>query len=100
MDLTPGKPITPQDQAKVSSIAMKALVHISKAQQEIAAKNVDEAKKDVAQAASLMAILKEILPTVKVIDHIQVAKTNLSYLEHHGSPAGSGHRHGFPGPTL
>jgi hypothetical protein len=80
VDLTAGKPISPQDQAKVSSIAMKALVHISKAQQDIAAKNVDEAKKNVAQAASLMAVLKEILPTVKVIDHIQVAKTNLSYL--------------------
>ena len=80
VDLTPGKSIAPQDQAKVSSMAMKALVHISKAQQEIVAKNVDEAKKDVAQAASLMAILKEVLPTVKIIDHIQVAKTNLSYV--------------------
>ena len=28
-----------------------------------------------------MAILKEVLPTVKIIDHIQVAKTNLSYLD-------------------
>ncbi len=81
VDLTPGKSITPQDQAKVSSMAMKRLVHISKAQQEIAAKNVAEAKKDVAQAASLMAILKEVLPTVKIIDHIQVAKTDLSYLD-------------------
>ena len=32
------------------------------------------------QAVDLMAILKEILPTVKIIDHIQVAKTKLSYL--------------------
>ncbi len=80
VDLAPGKPIAPQDQAKVSSIAMKALVHISRAQQEIAAKNIAEAKKDVAQAASLMAILKEILPTVKVIDSIQVAMANLTYV--------------------
>jgi hypothetical protein len=79
VDLAPGKSITPQDQAKVSSIAMKALVHISKAQQEVAAKNVDGAKKDVAQAESLIAILKEILPSVKIIDHIQIAKTNLAY---------------------
>ena len=59
---------------------MKALVHISRAQQEIAAKNIAKAKKDVAQAASLMAILKEILPTVKVIDSIQVAMANLTYV--------------------
>ena len=81
VDLAPGKSITPQDQAKVSSIAMKALVHISKAQQEVAAKNVDGAKKDVAQAESLIAILKEILPSVKIVDHIQIAKTNLAYIE-------------------
>ena len=82
VDLAPGKSITPQDQAKVSSIAMKVLVHISKAQQEVAAKNVDGAKKDMAQAESLIAILKEILPSVKIIDHIQVAKSNLaSYIE-------------------
>jgi hypothetical protein len=81
VDLAPGKSITPQDQAKVSSIAMKALVHISKAQQEVAAKNVDGAKKDVAQAESLISILKEILPSVKIIDHIQIAKTNLAYIE-------------------
>jgi cytochrome c556 len=81
VDLAPGKSITPQDQARLSSIAMKALVHISRAQQEIEAKNVDAAKKDVAQAETLMAILKEVLPTVKIIDHIQVAKTNLSYLD-------------------
>ncbi len=81
VDLTPGRSITPQDQAKVSSIAIKALVHIARAQQEIGAKNVDGAKKNVEQAETLLAILKEILPTVKVIDHIQVAKTNLSYLD-------------------
>ena len=81
VDVVSGKPIAPQDQAKISSIALKALVHICRAQQEIVAKNVDEAKKDVVQAATLMAILKEILPTVRVIDHIQVAKTNLSYLD-------------------
>ena len=81
VDMAPGKSITPQDQAKISSIAMKALVHISKAQQEVAAKNVDGAKKDVAQAESLIAILKEILPSVKIIDHIQIAKTNLAYIE-------------------
>ena len=80
VDLAPGKSITPQDQAKVSSIAMKALVHISKAKQEVAAKNVDAAKQDVAQAESLIAILKEILPSVKIIDHIQVAMANLSYV--------------------
>ena len=82
VDLAPGKSITPQDQAKVSSIAMKALVHISKAQQEVAAKNVDGAKKDVAQAEALIAMLKEILPSVKIIDHIQVANSSLaSYTE-------------------
>ena len=81
VDLALGKSIAPQDQAKVSSIAMKALVHVVKAQQEIEAKNVDGAKKDVAQAETLLAILKEILPTVKIIDHIQVAKTNLAYLD-------------------
>lgn len=81
VDLTLGKSIAPQDQAKVASIAMKALVHITKAQQEIEAKNLDGAKKDVAQAETLLAILKDILPTVKIIDRIEVAKTNLAYLD-------------------
>jgi hypothetical protein len=81
VDLALGKSIAPQDQAKVSSIAMKALVHIAKAQQEIEAKNLDGAKKDVAQAETLLAILKDILPTVKIIDRIEVAKTNLAYLD-------------------
>ena len=81
VEVTAGKSITPQDQAKVSSIAIKVLGHISKAQQEIEAKNADGAKKDVAQAATLMAMLKEILPSAKVIDSIRVAKTNLSYID-------------------
>ena len=81
VDVTAGKSITQQDRAKVSSIAMKALGHISKAQQDIEAKNVDGAKKNVSQAESLIAILKEILPSVKIIDRITVAKTNVSYTD-------------------
>jgi hypothetical protein len=81
VEVTAGKPISAEDRSKVSSIALKALDHISKAQQDINAKNVAGAMKDVNQAVSLMAILKEILPSVKVVDSIRVAKTNVSYTD-------------------
>ena len=80
VDLTPGKPISPEDQAKVSSLGLKILGHVSKAQQDIQAKNVDGAKKELTQATTLLAILKKVLPTINVIDHIWVAKTNLDYV--------------------
>jgi hypothetical protein len=80
VDVTPGRAIAPQDQAKVASIAMRTLGHIIRAQQELDAKNVDLAKKDVAQAGALLGILKGVLPSVILIESIQVAKTNLAYL--------------------
>jgi hypothetical protein len=61
-------------------LGLKILGHVSKAQQEIEAKKIDEAKGELTQANTLMKILKEVLPTVKVIDHIWVTKTDLSYL--------------------
>jgi hypothetical protein len=80
VDTTPGRSISPQDQARVSSIAMRALVHIAWAQQALGVNDIDGAKRDVAQAGVQLAVLKKILPTVILIDHIQVAKTNLAYL--------------------
>jgi putative membrane protein len=80
VDLAPGKSISPEDRAKVSSIGLKVLAHVSEAQKDIQAKNVDAAKKELAQAVTLVKLLKDVLPTVKVIDHIWVTKTNLSYL--------------------
>ena len=78
--MTPGKAISPEDRAKVSSIGLKILGHVSKAQQDIQAKNVDGAKKELTQATTLLAILKKVLPTINVIDHIWVTKTNLDYV--------------------
>ena len=80
VDLTPGKPISPEDRAKVSSIGLKILGHVSKAQQDIQGKNVDGAKKELTQATTLLAVLKKVLPTINVIDHIWVTKTNLDYV--------------------
>jgi hypothetical protein len=80
VDLTPGKAISPEDQAKVSGIAVKILGHVSKAKEDIQAKNVDAAKKELTKAGELLAILKEVLPTTKIIDHIWDAKTGLSVL--------------------
>jgi len=80
VDLAPGKSISPQDQVKVSSLALKLLRHVSVAQQDIQGKKIDDAKKELVQAGALVHVLKEILPTVKIIDHIWVAKTSLSYL--------------------
>ena len=94
VDLTPGKAISPEDRAKVSSIGLKILAHVSKAQQDIQAKNVDAAKKELTQATTLLTILKKVLPTINVIDHIWVTKTKSGLCQHHGSPAGSG-RHRY-----
>jgi putative membrane protein len=80
VDLTPGKAISPEDRAKVSSIGLKVLGHVSKAQQDIQAKNFDAAKKELTQATALLTILKKVLPTINVIDHIWVTKTNLDYV--------------------
>lgn len=81
VNVVPGKAISPQDQAKVSSIALKVLGHVSKAQLDIQTKNVDAAKKELAEAGTLLNILKEVLPTVKIIDHLWVANSYLSYVD-------------------
>ena len=80
VDLTPGKTISPEDRAKVSSLGLKILGHVSKAQQDIQDKNVDGAKKELTQATTLLTVLKKVLPTINVIDHIWVTKTNLDYV--------------------
>jgi hypothetical protein len=80
VDLTPGKALSPQDQAKISGIAGKILGHVSKAKEDIEAKKLDAAKKELTKAGELLAILKELLPTTKVIDHIWDTKTGLMYL--------------------
>jgi putative membrane protein len=80
IDWALGKEISTENRARVSSIGLKVLGHVSKAQQDIQAKNVDAAKTEVTQAVKLLDILKKVLPTVKVIDHIWVTKTNLSYI--------------------
>ena len=80
VDLTPGKAISPQDQAKISGIAVKILGHVNRAKEGIQTKNIDAAKKELAKAVELLAILKEVLPTTKVIDHIWDIRTGLSYL--------------------
>ncbi len=81
VDVTPAKAITPADRTKISEIGLKLLGHVSKAKEDIQAKKVDDAKKELTQAGTLLAILKEVLPTVKVVDHIWDTKTKLSYLD-------------------
>ena len=81
VDVVPGKAITPKDQARVAGLALKVLGHVSRAGQDIQAKNVDAAKKELTQAGTLLDILKEVLPSVKLVDHIWVANTDLSYIE-------------------
>ena len=79
VDLTPGKPLSPEDQAKVSSIGRKILDRVSTAQKDLQDKKIDDAKKELTQATAFLKTLKEILPTVTLIDHIWDTKSKLDY---------------------
>ncbi len=77
----PGRQITPQEEAAISSAAVKVLRHIASARGELQGDKPDtvKAKGELEQAEKLLDIIQAGLPTTKVKDHIWVAKKHLEY---------------------
>jgi hypothetical protein len=76
---TPGKTITPQEEAVISSAGVKVLRHIAQARSDIQNKDADAAKAELGQADKLLDIIREALPTTSIKDRIWVAKKHLEY---------------------
>jgi hypothetical protein len=76
---TPGKTITPQEEALISSSGGKVLRHIAQARADIHNKDADAAQTELDQADKLLAIIRAALPTTSVKDRIWVAKEHLEY---------------------
>ena len=79
--VVPGRQITPQDEAVISSAAVKILRHIAAARGDLHGDkpNIDQAKSELDQSDKLLDIIQASLPTTKVKDHIWVAKKHLEY---------------------
>lgn len=79
--VVPGRQITPQDEAVISSAAVKVLRHIAAARGDLHGEkpNIEQALSELDQADKLLDIIQASLPTTKVKDHIWVAKKHLEY---------------------
>lgn len=79
--VTSGRQITPQDEAVISSAAIKVLRHIAEARGELQGDepNTDKAKAELDQSERLLNIIQAALPTTKIKDRIWVAKKHLEY---------------------
>ncbi|MGD2081522.1 MAG: YfdX family protein [Chromatiales bacterium] len=81
LTVTPGRQISPQDEAAISSAAVKVLRHVAGARGELQGDEPDaeKAKVELGQAEKLLDIIQAGLPTTRIKDHIWVAKKDLEY---------------------
>jgi YfdX protein len=81
VNVTPGRHITPQDEATISSTAVKVLRHIAAARGALQSEKPDteKAKVQLNQSEKLLDIIQAALPTTKIKDRIWVAKKHLEY---------------------
>lgn len=79
--VTPQRQITPQDEAAISSTAVKVLRHIADARGALRGEKPDteKAKAQLNLSEKLLDIIQAALPTTKVKDRIWVAKKHLEY---------------------
>lgn len=79
--MSPLRQITPQDEATISSTAVKALRHIADARGALLGDKPDSEKAgaQLGQAEKLLDIIQAALPTSEIKDRIWVAKKHLEY---------------------
>ncbi len=77
--VTPVRSETPKNESLISSTAIKVLRHIAQARADVHAKDLLKAQKELADAQTLILIIKTTVPSEKVKDHIWVANKHLSY---------------------
>ena len=85
VSVMPGRQISPQDEAVISSAAVKVLKHIASARGALRSEKPDIAlaKTELDQSDKLLDIIQASMPTTKVKDHIWVAKKHLEYENTH-----------------
>lgn len=76
---TPGKTISPREEAALSSAGVKVLRHIAQARADIRAKDTAGAQAELGKSEKLLDIIQAALPTTKIKDRIWVAKKHLEY---------------------
>lgn len=76
---TPGRTITPSDEALVSVSAGKVLHHIGLAREAIRKKDAERAKRELGQADVLLDIIQATLPSTIVKERIWTADNKLQY---------------------
>lgn len=81
ISISPGRQITPVDEATISSSAVKVLRHIADARGALQGDKPDtaKAKAQLNQSEILMDVIQAALPTTQVKDRIWVAKKHLEY---------------------
>jgi len=79
--LVPGRQISPQDEAVISSAAVKVLRHIAAARGDLHGDKpkLEQAGTELEQSDKLLDIIEAGLPTTKVKDRIWVARKHLEY---------------------
>jgi hypothetical protein len=79
--VAPGRQISPQEEAVISSAAVKVLRHISAARGELQGDKPDTEKagQELAQTEKLLDIIQAALPTTRLKDRIWLARKHLEY---------------------
>jgi len=79
VSVTPTRTISPTEEGIMARSAAHVLHHVVDARSAIHADNIDQAKRNLQQARSLIDSIRASQPTAKVRDHIWAAKQHLDY---------------------
>ncbi len=70
ISVSPGRSITPDDEAAISSSAIRVLHHIARARDALRKNDVERARQDLKQAGILLDIIQASVPTTVVKNRV------------------------------
>ncbi|MDD5388644.1 MAG: YfdX family protein [Gallionellaceae bacterium] len=79
VSVTPGRAITPADEAVISSSANRVLHHLARARDALRKQDAEQAKQELNQAETLLDIIQDTVPTSVVKSRVWTANNKLQY---------------------
>jgi YfdX protein len=87
ISVSPGRSITPDDEAAISSSAIRVLHHIARARDALRKNDVERARQDLKQAEILLDIIQASVPTTVVKNRVWTSDNRVKYEDSEEVPA-------------